>query len=161
MEDNSSCLEMIKWTVPYTMRNVSEIIHVLVSNPINVLPWSNLDPHWSTILEPPDLLMARSAIEWAKMAGSKICLFGSSPFSTQWNRYIHAFTKRQLWNPAPNTLCTKFTWLGKSLQSAPGSVGMRSILFCCRGFSGLVIWSVKFVASFRKFLWRWDLGSAL
>ena len=27
-----------------------------------VLPWSNLDPHWSTILKPPGMHMARSAI---------------------------------------------------------------------------------------------------
>ena len=53
-----------------------------------------------------------------------------------------------------------FTLLGKSLQSAPGSVGIKLILSCCSGFNDFVTWSVNFEAFLRKFLCRCDLGPA-
>ena len=34
------------------------------------------------------------AIKWAKMAGSKVCLFGSRPSSTQRTTYIHWFSRK-------------------------------------------------------------------
>ena len=53
-----------------------------------------------------------------------------------------------------------FTLFGRSLQSEPGSVGIRLTLSCCRGFKGFVMCSVNLVAFWRKFLCRWDLGLA-
>ena len=53
-----------------------------------------------------------------------------------------------------------FFTLFKSLQSAPGSVGIKLILSCCSGFNDFVTWSVNFEAFLRKFLCRCALGPA-
>ena len=47
------------------------------------------------------------AIKWAKMAGSKVCLFGSRPSSTQRTTYIHWFSRKDNFEIPPplNTLC--------------------------------------------------------
>ena len=52
------------------------------------------------------------AIKWAKMAGSKVCLFGSRPSSTQRTTYIHWFSRKDNFEIPPplNTL-----WAGGKL----------------------------------------------
>ena len=77
-----------------------------------VLPWSNLDPRWSTISEPPDLLMARSAIYgtfWT-VFGHKMgqngwikngCLWIKTFLNPMDQIHVLVFTKCQLWISPP------------------------------------------------------------
>ena len=53
------------------------------------------------------------AIKWAKMAGSKVCLFGSRPSSTQRTTYIHWFSRKDNFEIPPplNTLCDPWPWV--------------------------------------------------
>ena len=75
-----------------------------------VLPWSNLDPRWSAILEPPGQLMATRGPFMAIWAvfGHKMGKNGWIKSMSIWIKtllnpmdQIHSlvFTKRQLWNP--------------------------------------------------------------
>ena len=56
--------------------------------PRYVLPWSNLDPHWSTILKPPGMHMARSAIY-----GTFWTVFGHKMGQNGWIKKVSPWIK--------------------------------------------------------------------